>query len=230
MNPPYVTGIIDVSHWDAQAHQDLSADLRAAMSMDLEPVCAVIAKATQGKDGIDPAWMRWTNACRKNGTLFGAYHFLSASEDGDLQANWFLENVKDAGWDPRMITLAMDYETNPNVGGTATIDHVRHFAIRIHDVVGRYPVLYSNQARVQHQITDPNDVLVKCPLWIAVYGGTSPIIPAGYSAAGKSWTLWQYTDGFYCAEGLPKETERFPRCDRSVWRGTLDGLRQSWPI
>jgi lysozyme len=230
----YITGIVDVAHWDADDHHDLLADFKIAMSDPTDPVVAVIAKATQGKDGVDSQWTRWSDVCRSAGVLMGAYHFVSQSEPGELQAEWFLAHVRGAGWDPKAITLAIDYETNPNPGGTADVEHVRAFVQRIHDDVGRWPLLYSNQSRVQHIVTDPGDVLVRCPLWLAVYGGGTmpigPAIPVGYKLAGKSWALWQYTDGYYCARGLRKDTPKFPRCDRNVWRGSVDELRACWPL
>lgn len=228
----YVTGILDVAHWDAQDHRDLAGDLAAAMADPTDPVVAVIAKATQGKDAVDPQWLRWVATCRAAALDFGAYHFISASEPGELQAEWFLAHLASAGLDPATTLPALDFETNPNPGGTADLAHVRAFVLRIRDRTGRWPLFYSNQSRAQHAVTDPHDVLVNCPLWIAVYGGGTmphgPAVPAGYAAAGKSWEFWQYTDGYYCARGLRKDTPRFPRMDRSVRRGTAADLRAAW--
>lgn len=225
--PSYCAGVIDVAHWDSDdVHGKLHEALATAKA---NGIVGVVAKCTQGKDYVDPTWHAWVEACRDLGMLFGAYHFPSNTSSGEQQAEWFLEHVDAAGCDPATTLLMLDFERNPDPHLTMQLDEARAFAEHVHDARAVWPMLYGDVS-FHSQIRDPHDALGACPLWPAMYGGSlahGPKVPPAW--ATKSWTFWQYTDGTYCAAGLPRVTPGFGGIDRNVYRGTADQLRAAWP-
>ncbi len=95
---------------------------------------------------------------------------------------------------------------------------------RILALTGKRPLLYGNTSFLS-SVKSPSDPLALCPLFIAVYGGADPTIPAGW--AGK-YALWQHTDGRYTGGGYPGYTPGFQHCDRSVYAGTEAELRAAF--
>lgn len=237
----FCAGILDVFEGDARGvgwnpklptgtQQRLNDALRQAKEQ--RGVVAVIAKCTQGRDFVDPAFTAWAQAARANDLLFGAYHFASNTEPGELQAAWFLAHVRGAGCDDASTLHALDFERNPNPALTMSLAQAEAFATAVRSATGRWPWWYGD-ASFHHQLTDPASPLVQCPEWVATYGGAlahggPPASPA-HRAAGKGWTAWQYTDGKYGASDLPMDATPFHRMDRSVVRMTADALRSTWP-
>jgi len=230
MSADICTGILDCAHWDADDHPDLGASLAQAVAAD--GIVLVIAKITQGRDYVDPTWKRWVDACRQCNVKLGAYHFMSNTEAGELETEWFLAQIAASGLDPKTMPLASDFERNPKPGETASVPQAEAFVQRVHDKVGFWPLLYGDPS-FHHQITNPKSVLVNCPLWPAEYGSSlahgGPPVPPAFKAAGKTWTIWQYTDGIYSATDLPKLVTGFPRMDRSVYRGSSAELLAALP-
>lgn len=229
------TGILDVYHGDAdnvrgyhgvseQVHGPLTEALATAKAAG---VGALIAKATQGKDYVDPAFGDWESAADANGLLFGAYHFGSATEAGDLQADWFTSHALAIA----APLLVLDWEPNPNAGGTMDGPNAVLFVERIYAVTGRYPVLYCDSSHAA-RLRDPAlTALRQCPLWVAAYGR--------YGVDGPStpypWTLWQYVGAESSDGEHPDDTTTFPihtpglgQVDRSVFRGAYDELKTWW--
>jgi lysozyme len=229
--------VLDVFEGDAAGvgwsrHKPLELDalraaLKQAVSDPAHPVAFVIAKATQGKDFADPAFPAWARVCRDLGVAFGAYHFASNTEDGTKQAAWFLQHVDAAACDPATTALALDAERHGVY--TVTLEQERAFAIEIERRRLFWPLLYGDESFIGSRVVDPDDVLVNCPPWIAVYGGSGPRVPKGYRLAGKTWKLWQYTDGKYTASVGPRESLPFHRMDRNAYAGTIDALHAEWP-
>lgn len=215
-------GVLDVAKWD---YPGTTGDVLKSLALaKADGITGVVAKCTQGKDYVDPTWIKWHAACAAMGLDFGAYHFASNTEPGEDQADWFMKNVDAAGCDPATTALMLDFERNPDHALTMTVPMARAFAKRIKERLGFFPLLYGDQSFLS-QIVDPHDPLGACPLWPAVYGGSGPRIPLAWA----KWTLWQYTDGKYAASVGPRETPGFSRMDRSVYRGTADELRAAWP-
>lgn len=100
--------VIDISHHQSRDNipNSLFPKLKAA------GIFAVVHKATQGSGYVDPFYAGRQKAARDAGLLWGAYHFLDAS-DAKTQAAHFLDVVtKSADFEPHM--LAADFEPNPN--------------------------------------------------------------------------------------------------------------------
>lgn len=220
---PLVTGIIDLHHHDG------SYDLNAARERGM---VALIHKATQGKDWRDPKFSAAMGLAAQARLLRGAYHFGSNSEEGEVQADFFLDRVASVvGDDAADALLVLDWENNPDAtNGTMSADNARRFVKRVHEVTGRWPVLYSFTHFLKTHLPGRDEVLANCPLWQSQFG-EPPSKPA--SPTWQAIDLWQYTNG---ADG-PRDQQRYPRKtpgfareaqDRSAFRGTVEQLTAWW--
>ena len=175
--------VIDVSHWeDPIDFKKVAAD----------GIVAVIAKATQGAGGIDATYAGYKKTAAPYNFLWGSYHFGTGSEV-DVQVGHYLRTTEPKDFE----LVCLDFETNPH-GPTMTLDQARDFVVLFHDRTGRYPVLYGGYWLKESLDGRVDDILTKCPLWLAQYG-PKPVLPVGW----KKYTLWQYTDGH---EGSPPHT------------------------
>jgi lysozyme len=200
--------IIDVSHWEAPI------DFKKVAADD---IVAVIAKATQGAAGIDRAYVRFKKAAAAYEFLWGSYHFGTGSEV-DVQVAHYLKTVKPS--DDELVCL--DFEPNPN-GPTMTINQAREFVALFQHETARYPVLYGGFWLKENLNGKPDDLLNKCPLWLAQYG-PKPVLPPGW----KKYALWQYTDGHDGPD--PHIVTGIGPCDRNQFNGTIATLRKRWPF
>jgi len=227
----YNTGILDVSHWEFDR---LKGKITPALKQARDAgIVAVIAKATQGKDYVDPSWKQWASAILDAGLLLGAYHFGSNLSPGDQQSDWFVQAVKSASVDVSKTLLVLDFETNTKPSQTMTTEQARAFLSRLdatflHPLNERRPMLYSGSSFLIDQVPDKNDMLGAFPLWIAAYGPTKPKIPRAWA----DWSLFQYTDGPIGpadTAAWPRITPGFGGIDRSACKRTAEQLRAEWP-
>lgn len=221
-----ITGILDVSHWE---YDSLKGKIAPALAKaKAAGIVAVIAKATQGKDYVDPSWPKWSKAIRDAGLLLGAYHFGSNTSAGDAQADWFKFHVTKTNVSLSKTLLVLDFERNPKPSATMTLDGARAF---LHRLGGG--MLYGDSSFLS-QITNPDDVLGEFPLWIAAYGPSVPKIPRAWRGPARhGYTLFQYTNGVAGPSNLdtwPRLTAGFGRIHRSAFQGTEKELRARWPF
>jgi lysozyme len=200
--------IIDVSHWEDPI------DFKAVAA---DGIVAVIAKATQGAASVDSAYAKFKKSAAPYKFLWGSYHFGTGSEV-DVQVEHYLNTVKST--DVELVCL--DFEPNPN-GPTMTLNQAREFISLFRHLTGRYPVLYGGYGLKENLNGKPDDLLVKCPLWLSQYG-PKPVLPVGW----KKYTLWQYTDGH--AGPPPHTVSGIGPCDRNRFNGSEAQLRKRWPF
>lgn len=195
--------IIDVSHW--QPPDSLNwAVARAAGCV------GVIAKYTQGLDGIDPAAQAHIYAAYEAGIpLLGGYHFGNGS-DAETQAMHFLSvlrsSYENGVLDGRLIML--DAEQNAN--SQMSTEGAETFVQVIHDAIGRWPWLYTGRfGPTGNSRGLPSQVLSNCPLLLPAYGNHADsldsILPEGWRLPADANDLgepgmgvlrgWQFTDG-----------------------------------
>jgi lysozyme len=153
-------------------------------------------------------WSKTAKAAARYKFLWGSYHFGTGSEV-DSQVERYLSVVKPT--DRELVCL--DFEPNPN-GTTMTLNQARKFVSLIRERLGRYPVLYGGYWLKEKLNGKPDDLLSKCPLWLAQYG-PKPVLPSGW----KKYTLWQYTDGHDGPE--PHTVAGIGPCDRNQFNGTI---------
>src|SRR5882757_388482 len=119
--------VIDISHWeDPIDFKKVAAD----------GIVAIIAKATQGATGVDPAYAKFKEAAGPYHFLWGSYHFGTGSEVS-VQVDHYLGVVHPTESE----LVCLDFEQNPG-GSTMTIDQAREFVTLFQNLTGRYPVLY----------------------------------------------------------------------------------------
>ena len=195
--------IIDVSHWEAPIDFAKVAG---------SGIVAVIAKATQGAAEIDQAYAGFKTAVAAQGLLWGSYHF-GTSDDASAQVDHYLATAKPT--DKELVCL--DFEPNP-YGKPMSIGQAREFVAVFAKRTGRWPVLYGGNGLKIALTRKADEVLSKCPLWIAQYG-KKVTLPPGWDA----YTLWQFTESEHRIGGI-KST------DRDRFDGSDDDLRKRWPF
>lgn len=181
-------------------------------------VVAVIHKATEGISFRDPKYRERRDEAKRMGLLWGCYHF-STGADIEHQVENFLTHALPG--DDELISL--DWE--PSDGPDMTIQQARHFVQLIHVELGRWPCLYGGHLLRTSVGNVRDDVLSNCPLWYARYRDVPIGIP---TRTWPTFTLWQYTDGVLGPE--PRDTLGVSGADRNLFAGSLEELRQAWPL
>lgn len=205
-NSNRINVVIDISH-----HQR-NVDLGAAAAGG---IAGVIHKATQGTSYVDPLYEAHKQKAEDAGLMWGAYCFGTGS-DGVQQAEFFLSTVR-----PDSQTLvALDFEANPQ-GVSMSLEEARAFATHVQASIGRWPVLYGGYYLKQLLGGADDAVLKNCPLWLSQYGPT-PVVPHNW----PTWTMWQYTDGGHGPQ--PHEVPGIGPCDRDIFNGSLQDLKNLW--
>jgi lysozyme len=202
--------VIDLSHHNGRVN------LAAAKNAG---VLGVIHKATQGWAYADPLYQSNREAALSAGLLWGAYAY-GVGADGVAQAEFFLSTVfSPTGQPDRNTLLVLDFEAN-RADSSMDLTEARAFVTHVQQKTGRWPGLYGGHYLKELLGKSPDPVLSNCWLWLAQYGPTA-VLPPGWSA----WTMWQYTDG--AAGPEPHEVPGFGHCDRDLFSGTPDELRNS---
>lgn len=207
MTTPYLPqtmsdAVIDLSHWEAPV------DFVQAKAAG---IAAVILKATQGIDFVDPTFASRVVEANAVGLLVGAYHFFDAS-DATAQAGYFLATVGRTGVP---MLMALDFE--PSATSQAIESNAAVFLSTAKMMVGSWPVLYTGR----WDVAPAQLGFEQCALWLAEYG-SNPVCPPGWS----EWKLWQHTDGQIGSAVVP--VAGIGPCDRSRFAGTIAQLGQWW--
>lgn len=106
---------------------------------------------------------------------------------------------------------------------TANVEAVRQFVQAIQKQQGEYPVLCSG-AVAKRELGDTLDpVLKNCPFWVIQYADHPTDIPATF---GKTFALWQYTNGEVGPE--PHEAPGVGPCFRDRFNGDERDLGDFW--
>ncbi len=217
--------------------QDPQPDL-STVSSDERYVGAIV-KATeglyyQGKGWFADVWSAIRSQDRYGDDWFrGCYHFLKFDQDGEQQADYYLQTVEDAGgWDKAdfwpIVDVELGGDSNSNRKATAqqVIDCTTAFSNRVGSSTGRQVMLYGNGAMRDLSINDR----MGCDwLWCPRYTATLP--SSIYERAG--WTLdqlalWQYAgDGTGFLANYPTDTPDGKKIDHSalVLQGGLERLQ-----
>jgi lysozyme len=88
---------------------------------------------------------------------------------------------------------------------------------------GKFPVLCSGSVAKQELGDSLDPVLKNCPFWIVQYADHPSDIPLTF---GKTFSLWQYTDGSSGPE--PHEAPGVGPCFRDRFNGEKSGLLELW--
>lgn len=201
-------------------------------------ILAIIHKASEGGDWVDPLYRARCVQAQNAGLLWGAYHFGTGQYSGAQQAAFFLASVQ-----PTPTTrLALDLEPNDrNPGNTMSLLQAEDFVQTIYNATGRLPLIYTHPTwanggsygrtglRLNFPVTSQS-ILAACDLWLADYRG-DPVTPQAW--AGKGWRLWQYAgDNSHGGGGALADQSRAVQgvnlCDRNLFRGNPPELIGFW--
>lgn len=230
---PRTINVIDMYHGNV-APQSSFPTLRDA------GVFAVIHKASQGLHYRDPAYAERRKQIEGCGMLFGAYHFLNATDAAD-QADFFIECSGITANNSAPIMLACDYENSPS---QPSLQQVMTFMQRVDSVApGVQCVLYSgnliretlqpHKGGFQHvDMTGAPAFFQQHRLWMAEYGPTERIpypwnepidkpSDQGATMPAPGVWLWQYTEKGRMP-GLKGST------DGNFFDGTFEDLQKRW--
>jgi hypothetical protein len=131
-NPKGLDAVIDISH------NVRVSDFNAVRKHD---ILAVIHKATEGGDWVDPSYAERRAQAEQAGLLWGAYHFGTRQYPGARQAQAFLAVARPT---PRTL-IALDFELNdPNPNNTMTLPQAEEFVRVVQQQTGRLPMVYTH--------------------------------------------------------------------------------------
>jgi lysozyme len=227
-NPAGLDAVIDISH---------NVTVTDFQSVRRSNILAVIHKATEGGDWIDPSYGPRRRQAEVAGLLWGAYHYGTRQYSGADQAAAFLSAAQ-----PSPTTLiALDLEPNdPNPRNSMTLAQADAFVVAVQRSTGRWPMLYTTSSYAEGRrhgrrgvsLGQPimqGSALAQCDLWLADHR-EEPEIPSAWS--GRGWRLWQYaadqTD-VDSAYGAPsKAVAGLTHCDRNLFNGDEVALYAYW--
>lgn len=193
---------IDVSHHDGK-NFDLSA-------LRVQKVDFIYVKATQGVSFRDPAFERyWKTVAElkpEHRPFRGAYHFLTAGDDGREQADRFVRYVNLHGGFkeddmPPCVDLEWDVTNeNPDRWKGQTPEKILEKLVawleRTRELTGRTPVIYTARSWwIERGIPESKfSVLEQFPIWIADYSRSHKAVERPAIINGRTQSIWQFAD------------------------------------
>lgn len=115
---------------------------------------AVIVKATEGTNFVDPYCDQIVQQCKSAGLAWGFYHFASDNRWATEEAQYFVDNCRN--YFGQGIPV-LDWE------GTQSVEWVNKFVEHVHEETGIWPWIYANPCRFER------DVNQNCARWVASY-------------------------------------------------------------
>lgn len=174
-------------------------------------------KATQGtgfQDGkFASFWTRLGKLPPGQQVHRGAYHFLSAAQNGADQAAAFVDFLALQGGLqatdlPPVMDLEWDKEhvDSPDRWAALTPDQIvattRAWLTAVRQKTGRQPMIYTSWAWWKGRIgAERLQEFADTPLWFADYSESARAIEVPTLPAGAQWTLWQFTESATMAAG-----------------------------
>lgn len=170
--------VIDMYHGD---NNEALPDFAALKAAGIE---AIIHKATQGSDYVDPLCASRLQAANDAGLLIACYHF----GDGSPVAAQFHNYLKTAQLIPGLDFGILDFERNPSGATMQSFQAAQFLASLVELKIA--PVLYGSDLPREAKFKSMA-IVQNAWLWLAEYGPVESI-PAPWTAAT---TLgWQFSD------------------------------------
>jgi lysozyme len=226
--PAGLDAVIDISH---------NVTVSNFTSIRRSEILAVVHKATEGGDWVDPSYAARRPQAEQAGLLWGAYHFGTRQYSGADQARTFLSVARPG---PQTL-MALDLEPNDhNPRNTMTLAHAEAFVMTVQQATGRLPVIYTHPAWANGQRYGrrrlsldrpilPGSLLARCDLWLADYR-EEPEVPIAW--ADRGWRLWQYagdhTEADVAYGSVSRTVDGVSHCDRNLFAGDAAGLYRFW--
>jgi lysozyme len=189
-------------------------------------VVAIIHRATSGLKK-DAKYSSRRTVAKANGYMWGSYH-LGLPGDPIKQADFYLHTVEPSEGE----VIALDIESLDPTRSITLPDAVK-FLGRVHERIGRYPLVYANHEvtkAIAYQYAD-STLFGATGLWYARFRKTIPDFPNG---TWSTYTIWQFSSELNCrADAAALCLYRVPGTDFDmdvdVFNGSIDELRARWP-
>jgi lysozyme len=224
---------IDISHHNGT---DLSLEFLAEQNVKF-----VYAKATQGVGFKDKRfgehWRTLASLPAHQRVLRGAYHFLSAAQSGEAQAQSYLKFLKlhgglqvtdmppvvDLEWDVAKIGEPDRWR---NKAPNEILASLLAWLVNVQQATGRIPMVYTARSWWRERMGSDAlfSELAGYKVWIADYsesarGREVPRVPRG-----DKWHIWQFTDGAQLKRGYPR------KLDANIFKGTNAEFEQEFQV
>ena len=153
--------LIDIASYQS------NIDLAAVFAQN--PLHGVIVKATEGLGYVNPNCDKWVQWLRKNGKLWGFYHYLNGS-DPRTEAERFVRDTKN--YFGEGVPVA-DYE-GQIVSSYGTY-YLRRFLETVYELTGVKCLVYCNLSTIQGDVNGFRQIAADgyC-LWLAQYASSNP--------------------------------------------------------
>ncbi len=194
----------DTSHWqatfDAARYKTSGEDF-------------IILKATENNNFTDATFAeRWRSA-RSVGLPRAAYHFARPGKaDVDVQADYFINAARNAGWAAEGTSWALDLEANDGgFSSTQLIAWADRWCTRVRAALGGRGLFYTYPAFWNTRMGNPAIIPGGALGWWARYGAT-PYGGLGFTVRGFTDppAVWQCSNG---QSGCVKDVASIGRCD-----------------
>ena len=163
------------------------------------------ARMGNGVNIVDTQFTNNWSKMKAAGILRGAYQFFEPAQDEVAQANLMIQAVGQLGEGD--LPCMIDVEATGGQSKTTIASKIAHWLQLVEAGTGKPPIIYSGSYFWQDNVG--STAFGKTPFWIADYGPSCPLMPAGWT----TWTFWQYSDG----NGS---------LDHDVFNGTMAQLQQ----
>jgi lysozyme len=151
----------------------------------------VIARASEGDSRVDSAYRATRQEADAAGLAFTAFHYARpdrAAGDAIREADFFLSK---AGLVAGDLPPVLDIEESGGLGPVRLQAWATAWLQEVTAKLGVKPMIYTNS---DFWVSRMGDTTVFAdagyPLFVASWGATTPLLPAGYWG-GRGWTMWQ---------------------------------------
>lgn len=151
----------------------------------------VICKATEGSHYKDSAIKAWFATMKELDMIRGAYHFFHVGVDINLQAENFINQLEDIGYDKiNDLPPILDLEDRAGTTEYGVVDmriDVSEWLKIIQNEFGVMPIIYMDFDFAQNLL---GSGWQGHELWLAEYTSETPKIPKPWT----SYLFWQYSE------------------------------------
>ena len=189
---PQVYGL-DLSFWQGNIHwdqlslpcdEDGSVSGKIPVPLKQRPVQFAFIRVTKSDSLVDSLYQNYYTEAKKLGIPCGAYHFLTDTVSGKVQAEIFLSHARLEPGDlpPVLDVEPNDWQVKVMGGANVLLANVRQWLEIVYKQTGQRPILYVGQTFAHKYLTQATDITGNYLVWVARYGEYQP-----------TWklTIWQ---------------------------------------
>lgn len=175
------------------------------------------SRTTLGTSYVDPTYAPNIKDMLDHNVYTSGYHYFLAGYNPITQADSYFNTSGETHFPP-----CLDLESTGNTGLPVALvqDNTLKCLQRMETLFQRKPIIYTAWDPI-NAIWKNAPWLANYELWVANYTTASqPLIPIPWKNAGKTWTIWQFTDRYPIAGTTP---------DGNWFNGNEDALR-AWIV